>query len=81
MKMDQFFQHYDLLRYRYSYDGELVNQVTDGEWVVTRVEGIDPESGTIYYTSTEESPLQRHLYAIDFDGRNKRRLTSVASCD
>jgi len=64
--------------YRYSYNGELLNQVTDGEWVVTRVEGIDSETGTIYYTGTEESPLQRHLYAIDFDGRNKRRLTSVA---
>jgi len=64
--------------YRYSYDGELLNQVTDGEWVVTRVEGIDAETRTIYYTGTEESPLQRHLYAIDFDGGNKRRLTGVA---
>jgi dipeptidyl-peptidase-4 len=63
--------------YRYSYDGELLNQVTSGEWVVTRVEGIDSETGTIYYTGTEESPLQRHLYAIDFDGRNKRRLTAT----
>ena len=64
--------------YRYSYDGELLNQVTDGEWVVTRLEGIDSETGTIYYTGTEESPLQRHLYRIDFDGRSKRRLTPVA---
>jgi len=64
--------------YRYSYDGELLNQVTEGEWVVTRVEGIDADTGTIYYTGTEESPLQRHLYKIDFDGRNKRRLTPAA---
>jgi dipeptidyl-peptidase-4 len=64
--------------YRYSYDGELLNQVTSGPWVVTRVEGVDPESETIYYTSTEESPLERHLYAIDFDGRNERRLTTEA---
>ena len=64
--------------YRYSYDGELLNQVTSGEWVVTRVEGIDAQTGTIYYTGTEESPLQRHLYTVDFDGRNKQRLTSVA---
>ena len=64
--------------YRYSYDGELLNQVTTGDWVVTRVEGIDPESRTIYYTGTEESPLERHLYAIGFDGRGKRRLTPEA---
>jgi dipeptidyl-peptidase-4 len=61
--------------YRYAYDGRLLNQVTTGEWVVTTVEGIDPESQTIYYTGTEESPLERHLYAIGFDGRDKRRLT------
>ena len=64
--------------YRYSYDGELLNQVTSGEWVVTHVEGIDSETGTIYYTGTEESPLQRHLYRIDFDGRSKRQLTPAA---
>jgi dipeptidyl-peptidase-4 len=61
--------------YRYGYDGELLNQVTSGEWVVTRVEGIDPTSETVYYTGTEESPLERHLYAIGFDGTGKRRLT------
>lgn len=61
--------------YRYSYDGELLNQVTSGDWVVTRVEGIDVESRTIYYAGTEESPLERHLYAIGFDGSDKRRLT------
>lgn len=61
--------------YRYAYDGRLLGQVTRGEWVVTRVEGIDVGSRTIYYTGTEESPLQRHLYAIGFDGSNKRRLT------
>lgn len=61
--------------YRYSYDGELLNQVTEGDWVVTRVEGIDPEAGVVYYTGTEESPLERQLYAVDFDGSHKRRLT------
>jgi dipeptidyl-peptidase-4 len=63
--------------YRYSYDGELLNQVTDGPWVVTRVEGIDAEKGVVYYTGTEASPLERQLYAIDFDGTNKRRLTET----
>jgi dipeptidyl-peptidase-4 len=64
--------------YRYSYDGRLLNQVTKGNWVVTRVEGIDAESRIIYYTGTEESPLERHLYAADFDGGDRRRLTQEA---
>ena len=64
--------------YRYGYDGRLINQVTDGDWVVTRVEGIDPESRTIYYVGTERSPLERHLYSIRFDGSRKRQITREA---
>ena len=63
--------------YRYDYEGRLLNQVTRGEWVVTRVEGIDPEARTVFYTSTEASPLERHLYAIGFDGTAERRLTEA----
>ncbi len=61
--------------YRYDYSGKLLNQVTRGRWSVTRVEGIDPKARTIYYTSTETSPLQRHLYSIRFDGTRPQRLT------
>ncbi|HET8657188.1 MAG TPA: S9 family peptidase [Longimicrobiaceae bacterium] len=63
--------------YRYDYGGALLDQVTKGPWTVTRVEGIDPATKTLYYTSTEASPLQRQLYAIGFDGSGKRRLTQT----
>lgn len=61
--------------YRYNYAGELLNQVTSGEWVVTNVHAMDPETETVWYESTEESPLERHLYSISFDGDEKERLT------
>lgn len=61
--------------YRFGYDGKVINQVTEGEWQVTFVHAVDAESGVIYYTSTEESPLERHLYRIGFDGSGKERLT------
>jgi len=64
--------------YRYDYSGKLLNQVTSGDWSVTRIEGIAPESRTVYYTSTEASPMQPQLYAIRFDGTNGKRLTSTA---
>ena len=63
--------------YRYDYSGKLVNQVTHGAWSVTRMEGLDPKSQTMYYTSTEVSPLQRQLYSIKFDGTATRRLTTT----
>lgn len=64
--------------YRYDYDGKLLNQVTSGPFMVTRIESIDPKAKTIYYSSTEVSPLDRHLYAVKFDGKGKRRLTQTA---
>ncbi len=63
--------------YRYDYSGKLLNQVTRGDWTVTRVEAVDPASKTLYYTSTQASPLQRQLYAIRFDGSGQRRLTGT----
>jgi len=65
------FQHL----YRYDYSGKLINQVTRGNWSPTRIEGSDARNQTIYYTSTEVSPLERQLYSIRFDGSNKRRVT------
>ncbi len=69
------FQHL----YRYDYSGKLVNQVTHGKWSVTRVEGSDAKNQTVYYTSTEASPLQRHLYSIRFDGGGERRITTATA--
>ena len=57
--------------YRYGYDGGLINQVTDGNWQVTNVFAVNSEEGRIFYESTEDSPLERHLYSINFDGSDK----------
>jgi len=63
--------------YRYDYSGKLINQVTRGNWNATRIEGSDAKGQTIYYTSTQASPLQRQLYSIRFDGTNQRRITTA----
>ena len=63
--------------YRYGYDGKLRQQVTRGEFMVTRVEAIDPKAKAVFYTSTEVSPLERHLYRVGFDGKGKRRLSQA----
>lgn len=61
--------------YRYGYDGTVKNQVTKGNWEVTYVHTVDYRNNRIYYTSTEESPLERHLYSVNFSGRNKTKHT------
>jgi dipeptidyl-peptidase 4 len=51
--------------------------MTHGNWSVTRIEGTDAKGQTIYYTSTEASPLQRQLYSVGFDGSGERRITTT----
>ncbi|UHG92001.1 S9 family peptidase [Spirosoma oryzicola] len=64
--------------YRYDYAGKLLNAVTSGKWEVTYLHHIDPKAKKVYFTSTEVSPMERHLFVADLDGKNKRRLTTVA---
>jgi len=61
--------------YLYNMDGELVNQITKGNWEATDLLGIDEKQERLYYISAEQSPLQRAVYAIDLDGTNKEKLS------
>ena len=64
--------------YRYSINGELLGQITSGDWEVSEVNAIDEASRTVYYTSTEASPLQRQLYRVSFDGGAPAKVTNEA---
>jgi len=62
--------------YCYSMKGQLRRQITSGAWDVVEVLGYNHLDNIIYYTSTEGSALNTHLYAIDINGKNKMRLSS-----
>ena len=64
--------------YLYTREGKLVRQITRGEWEVSRIAGVEEASGDVFYVSSEESPLERHLYRIQLDGSTKRKLTEMA---
>lgn len=61
--------------YLYGMDGKLIKQLTSGKWEVTGIAGIDEPNNKLYYISTEISPLERNLYCIGLDGKNKTCLT------
>jgi dipeptidyl-peptidase-4 len=64
--------------YLYSMDGKLVHPITRGDWDVTEIAGVDEAAKTVYYMSTVQSPLERHLYRVGFDGKHAARLTQTA---
>ncbi len=61
--------------YHYSRDGKLINQVTKGNWEVTDYYGFNEKANTIYYQSTENGSINRDVYSIQLNGKNKKRLT------
>jgi dipeptidyl-peptidase-4 len=56
----------------YTINGIPERQITTGNWDVTALYGIDPQTQTIYYQSAEESPLRRSIYKIDQKGTKTR---------
>lgn len=64
--------------YLYTVEGKLVRQITNGNWEVTSFIGLDEKTKTVYFQSTEVSPLERHLYSISLDGKKKVKLTTEA---
>jgi dipeptidyl-peptidase 4 len=64
--------------YLYGIDGRKIQQLTRGEWEVTEVVGLDEAARDVYFLSTEQSPLERHLYRVQFNGRQRRRLTAAS---
>ncbi len=59
--------------YHYTKDGEVINQITKGNWEVTDFYGV--HNGVLYYQSTEAKTTERHIYSINLDGTNKKCLT------
>jgi len=60
----------------YLYDavsGKLKNQITKGDWVVTKLVFIDEKKRVIYFNAVGReagNPYFSHLYKIGFDGKN-----------
>jgi dipeptidyl-peptidase-4 len=61
--------------YIYNLDGSPIRQVTKGNWEVIDLVGVDEKKGRIYFTANEGSVLEQHIYRIDEDGKNMKRIS------
>src|SRR5690606_23270956 len=67
----------------YLFDGEsgqLINQITEGEWVVRKVVNVDEKNRQIIFEGSgrnkKEDPYLIHYYKVGFDGKNLQELTN-----
>ena len=61
--------------YHYESNGKLKNQITSGNWEVTKYYGFDKKSKKVFYQSTEEGSINRSIYSIDISGKKKKKLS------
>ena len=61
--------------YHYAADGKLLRQITDGEWEVRALHGVDEDDGWIYWSGTERSPIGSDVYRVRLDGSDLTRLS------
>ena len=61
--------------YWYDKTGKLKNQVTKGKWEVTAYYGFDEKTTQVFYQSTEKGSINRAVYKISLNGKNKVALS------
>ena len=65
--------------------GGLLRPLTNGEWMVDEVVGIDEGQEQLYFTGNREAPTERQLYSVSLsngeDAPHKRRARHAFSCD
>jgi dipeptidyl-peptidase-4 len=69
--------------YLYSFDqqnplaaaAKLERQITQGDFEVLGVDGVDEKAGTVFFSSAKDDPRQRHLFSIKLDGSGFEQLT------
>lgn len=65
--------------YLYTIGGNLVKQITKGEFEVKDFLGWDEKNNVFYYTSNEESPLRSAVYKIDAKGKKSKLSTRTGN--
>jgi dipeptidyl-peptidase-4 len=63
--------------YHFTNKGKLINQLTNGEWVVDSIKNVDEENGLIYFTGRADTPLERHLYRVPLHGKSPEHVARL----
>jgi len=56
-------------------DGKSIKVLTKGDWQVDDLLAVDEESQKIYFSGTQTTPRERHVYRTDFNGSAPVQLT------
>lgn len=50
--------------YLHDNDGTCLGSITEGDWMVEQIAGVNEVAGLVYFTGTLDGPLESHLYSV-----------------
>jgi dipeptidyl-peptidase-4 len=56
-------------------DAKLERQLTQGDYEVLRIEGVDESAGAVFFSANKDDPRQRHIFSVKLDGTGLQQLT------
>ncbi|RZF92538.1 S9 family peptidase [Pseudoalteromonas sp. CO302Y] len=66
--------------YLYRTNGEMIRQITQGEWVVDSLKGIDEKKGIVYFAGRKDTALESHLYSVPLFKKGEiKRVTELGA--
>ncbi|XP_058100440.1 uncharacterized protein LOC131245182 [Magnolia sinica] len=51
--------------YLHDRNGVCLGPITEGDWMVEQISGVNENAGLVYFTGTKDGPLQGHLYCTN----------------
>lgn len=51
--------------YLYDIYGNLIKQLTKGDWMVTSIEGFNDKADEVFFYATKDSPIERNFYGVN----------------
>lgn len=61
--------------YHYDKNFQLVKALTQGDWDVRAVHGVDEAKSRVLFAANERNPIGNDAYSVNLDGSNFKRLT------
>jgi dipeptidyl-peptidase 4 len=62
--------------YIYDYQGNLLKQVTSGDWEITDICGVDENNNWLYFYGKKDSPIEQQVYRVKLDGTGFAKISS-----
>jgi len=64
--------------YKYTTDGKLKKQITEGKWEVSRIIGFDSDERYVFFEANKENYLETNIYRVEIKSGHIEKLTGIA---